>query len=107
LEAQRAFGVAFHLVFRENKAMIGGLPRDPFVFVELEEVCGVIEVAALAPAAVGLDVAELVESLLELAGEALALDAEAVEEAMGVDDVKVDGGLLGGRIGPLSRGGAR
>jgi hypothetical protein len=69
--------------------MIGGLPRDPIAFVELEEVGGVIEVAPLAPAAVGLDVAELVVSLLELAGEALALDAEAVEEAMSVEDVDV------------------
>jgi hypothetical protein len=75
--------------------MIGGLPWNSFVFMEFQEGGSIPEVA------------KLVERFLELAGEALALDAEAVEEAMGVDDVKVDGGLLGGRIGPLSRGGAR
>jgi hypothetical protein len=87
--------------------MVGGLPGNSFLFMEFEEGGGVSEVAALSLVAFGLDIEELVESFLKLAGEALALDAEAVEEAMGVDDVKVDGGLLGGRIGPLSRGGAR
>jgi hypothetical protein len=79
--------------------MIGGLPGNSFLFMEFEEGGGVPEVAALALVTIGLDIEELVERFLELAGEALALDAEAVEKAMGVDDVKVDGGLLGGRIG--------
>jgi hypothetical protein len=79
--------------------MIGGLPGNSFVFMEFEEGGGVPELSALALVAFGLDIEELVESFLKLSGEALALDAEAVEEAMGVDDVKVDGGLLGGRIG--------
>ena len=44
------------------------------MFVEFEEGGGVFELAALALAAVGLDVAEVLESLLELAGEAVALE---------------------------------
>jgi len=58
--------------------------------MEFEEGGGVVEVAALALGAVGLDVAERVEALLELAGEAMALDAEVGQEAMGVDDVEGD-----------------
>ena len=44
---------------------------------------------ALQASALVLDVAELLDGFLELAGEALALDAEAVEEAMGVEDAEV------------------
>jgi hypothetical protein len=75
--------------YRKNKAMIGGLPGNSFLFMEFEEGGGVSELAALALVALGLDVEELVERFLELAGEALALDAEAVEEAMGVEDAEV------------------
>jgi hypothetical protein len=46
--------------------MIGD-PGNSFVFVEFEEGGGVFEVAALALGAVGLDVAERVPGLLELA----------------------------------------
>ena len=70
--------------------MVGGVPGNSFVFVEFEEDGGVFEVATLAFGAVRLDFAELVETFLELAGEAVALDAEVCEEAMGVDDVEVD-----------------
>ena len=76
--------------------MVGGLPGDSFVFMEFEEGGGVVELAALAVAAVGLDVAEGGERFLELAGEAVALEVEVGEEAMGVDDVEGDAGLLGG-----------
>ena len=79
--------------------MIGGLPGNSFVFVEFEEGSGVFEVAAVALDAVGLDFAEVVHGLLELAGEPLVVQAEGSEGAMGVDDVKVDSGLIGGRIG--------
>ena len=41
-------------------------------------------------AAVGLDFAELVHGLLELAGEPLVVQAEGGEGAVGVDDLKVD-----------------
>ena len=68
--------------------MIGGLPGNSFVFVEFEEGGGFVEIAALVVGAVGLDLAERFEALLELAGEAMALDAEVGEEAMGVDDIK-------------------
>ena len=65
------------------------------MFVEFEEGGGVFEFAALVIDTVGLDVAERFEGFLELAREALALDAEVGEEAMGVDDVELD---LGGRL---------
>jgi hypothetical protein len=45
--------------------------------VEFEEGGGVFEVAALALDAVGLDIAELVDGLLELAGEPLVVQAES------------------------------
>jgi hypothetical protein len=64
-----------------------------------EEGGGVLELASLAFAAVGLDVAELVERFLELAAETVALDGEVVNQAVGVDDVKVDSSLLVAWIG--------
>ena len=59
--------------------MIGGLPGNSFVFVEFEG-GGVLEVAALAVSAVSVDVAERVQAFLELAREALALNAQVGEE---------------------------
>jgi hypothetical protein len=44
-------------------------------------------------AALSLDFAELVQGFLELAGELLGVHAEGGEGAVGVDDVKVDGGF--------------
>ncbi len=82
--------------------MIGRLPGNSFVFMEFEEGGGVFEVAALALGAVGLNLAELVEAFLELAGETLALDAEVGDEAMGVDEIEVNRGLLGGWVGGTS-----
>ncbi len=59
--------------------MVGGLPGKAFVFMEFEDGGGVPELAALVLAALELDVAELVEGLLELAREAGAVEAEAGE----------------------------
>jgi hypothetical protein len=67
--------------------MVGGLPGNSFVFVEFEEGGGVLEVAALAFGAGGLDVTERVEAFLELAREPLGVQAEGGEGAMGVNDV--------------------
>ncbi len=64
---------------------------------------GVVEVAALAVGAVGLDLAERIEALLELAGETMALDAEVGDEAMGVDDVEGDFLVEGDRRGGASQ----
>ena len=75
VEAHGSLREALDIAFRKNEPMVGRLPRNSFVFVEFEEGGGVFEVAALALGAVGLDVAERVEGLLKLAGEALALDA--------------------------------
>jgi hypothetical protein len=99
VEAHQALGEALDIAFSKNEAMIGGLPGNSFVLVEFEEGGGVFEFATLAFGAAGLDVAEVVHGLLELAGEPLVVQAEGGEEAMGIDDVKVDGGLLGGRMG--------
>jgi len=68
------------------------------VFVVFEEGGGLFEFAALALAAIGLDLAELVERFLELPGETVALDGEAVDQAVGVDDVKLSTSLLIGWI---------
>jgi hypothetical protein len=67
------------------------------VFVVFEESCGVVEIAMLALGALGLDLAERFEALLELAGQATALDSEVRDEAMGVDDV--EGNFFIGRDG--------
>ena len=69
------------------------------MFMEFEKGSGTLEVALLLETALGLDFAELVERLLELAGEPLAVHAESGESAVCVDDVKADSRLLGGRVG--------
>jgi hypothetical protein len=79
--------------------MIGRLPGNSFVFVKFEQGGGIFEVALLAFAALGLDVAEVGESFLELAGEALAVESKNGEGAMSVDDVEVYGSSLGGWVG--------
>ena len=99
IEMPEALREALYMVSRKNEAMVGRLPGSSFVLVKFEEGGGVFEVAALVLGAIGLDIAERFQAFLELAGETLALDAEVGEKAMGVDDVKVDGGLLGGGIG--------
>ena len=66
--------------------------------MEFEQVGGLFQVAPLTFATFSLDGAELFESLLELAGEAVAVQTEGGQEAMGVDDVELDGGLLVGWI---------
>jgi len=57
------------------------------------------ELAALQAAALVLDFAEVFQGFLELAGEPLAMQAKGGEGAVGIDDVKVDSGLIGGRVG--------
>jgi hypothetical protein len=99
VQARGAFGEAFDLIFRKNEAMIGGLPGNSFVLVEFEESGGVLEVAALALDPVSLDFAEVVHGLLELAREPLVVQTEGGEGAVGVDDVEIDCGLIGGRVG--------
>jgi len=102
VETDQALGERFDLVFGKNEAMVGGLPGNSFVFVEFEEGGGVPEVAG----AVGLNLAELVEALLELPGKALALDTEVGQEAMSVDDIEGDF-LIHFSMGRDGSGGAR
>lgn len=68
------------------------------MFVEFEEGGGALEVSIATLAAFGLDVAELLESLLKLAGETLAMEAQGGEGAVGVHDVERHGwvGVGGG-----------
>jgi hypothetical protein len=67
--------------------------------MEFQEGRGLLEVALLLVAALGLDFAELIQGFLELAGEPLAVHTEGGEGAVGVDDVEGDSGLIGGRVG--------
>ena len=69
--------------------MIGGLPGNSFVLVEFEQGGGIVEVAALAVGAVGLDLAEHFEAFLELAGEAEVLSNGKQHPARGVGSPKV------------------
>jgi hypothetical protein len=64
--------------------------------MEFEDGGGVFELAALVRAALELDIAELIERLLELAGEAGAIQGEAGEEPVGVDNVESRGLGAGG-----------
>ena len=99
---QHALGGALDLLFRKNEAMVGGFPGLLFVLIEFQQRGGVSEVAALAILALGLDLAQFVEGFLELARQARALHVEAGDEAVGVDYIKIDTGLLAGRIGCAS-----
>ena len=58
-----------------------------------------VELAALQTESYFLDVAELLDGLLEQARETPAVESKRGECAMGINDVKVDGGLLGGWMG--------
>jgi hypothetical protein len=69
------------------------------MFMELEKSRGLLEVTLLLVAALGLDFAELVQGVLELAREAMGVQSESGEGAVGVDDVKVDASLLGWWVG--------
>jgi hypothetical protein len=95
VEKPEALREALHIAFQENEAMIDGFPRNSFVFVEFQEGGGVFEVATLALGAVGLDVAELVDGLLELAGEPLVVEAEGGERGNKGLGVRVLGKQLG------------
>jgi hypothetical protein len=57
--------------------------------MEFQEGSGLLEVALLLEAALTLDIAELVQGFLELAGEPLVVQAEDGEGAVGVDDVEL------------------
>jgi hypothetical protein len=63
-----------------------------------EELGCFVEMAALQAAALFLDVAELIECFLELAGEARAMQTKRSEGAMSVDNIEIDGSLLRGRV---------
>jgi hypothetical protein len=62
--------------------------------MEFDEGGGIAEIATLALAAVGLDLAKMIERLLELAGESLAVQSERGEKTVGVNDIECDGGFF-------------
>jgi len=97
--AHQKLGVALDLLLGKNEAILGGIPGKSFVLMVNEDLGGVAELAAFALGAFGLEVAQRCEGLLELAREAAAMEAEGREGAVGVDDVELDGGLLGRRVG--------
>jgi hypothetical protein len=76
----QAFRVLLDTLFRKNEAMIGGLPGNAFVFMEFQKIGGIAEVVTLLLAAIGLEVAELAEGVLELAGEAGAVESQAGQQ---------------------------
>jgi hypothetical protein len=67
--------------------------------MEFQEGGGTLDLALLLAAALGLDFAEVIQGLLELAGKALIVQAESREGTVGVDDVEVDASLIGGWVG--------
>jgi hypothetical protein len=83
-QVDEAQGVALDFLFSKNEAIFGWIPRNSFVFAVFEDAGGVFEFALLALAALGLEDAELIERLLELAGEALAILASFRFEPSGV-----------------------
>jgi len=70
---------SFDLASRKNEPIFGGYIRNVFVFVHLQNLGSLVELALFGDAALGLDLAELREGPFELAGEALALGADAGE----------------------------
>jgi hypothetical protein len=99
----QTLGVRLDFAFQKNEPIFcriiwGRIIRNLLMFVEFEQGGGAFEVALPAFASFGLDVAELLESLLELAGETLAVQAERGEGAVGVHDVELDRSLFAGRV---------
>jgi len=73
----QAFRVLLDALLRKNEAMIGGLPGNAFVFMEFQKIGGIAEVAALLLASAGLEIAELSQRVLELAGETCGVKSQA------------------------------
>jgi len=76
-----AVDVGLYIFIRKNEAILGGIVRQAVFFVHFQEVGGIVQLMALAAAALVLDFTELVESAFELAGEALAVDTDLGEGA--------------------------
>ena len=80
VQTHQVFCVALELFFRKNEAsFVGescGVPGKSFALMAQEELGGFGELAAFQAAAIFLNVAELIEGFLELAGEARAVKAE-------------------------------
>lgn len=65
LLAPQAMRVLGDLFMRKNEAIVGRIPRRSLMLMKGQEFGGIVKVAALALVALGLDLAELVDSLLE------------------------------------------
>ena len=75
VDAHLALVECFEFGFRKNEAILGGVVRNSFAFVEFEDGGGVPEFAVFALAAFVLDRAEVFQGFVKLAGEALAVEA--------------------------------
>jgi len=78
---------------------MGRLPGNSFLLMQFEESSGVSEFANFALAPLELNLMKLMERLVKLARQAIAMQTERVQEAVRVDNIEVDSGLLIGRIG--------
>ena len=67
--------------------------------MHFEQGGGALEIAGFDFAALALDVAKLVEGLVELTGEPVGIKSQFVDGLVRVDDVEFDGGLGSRRIG--------
>ena len=79
VETQVAMDVGFNIGIRKNEAILGGIVRQAVFLVHFEQLGGVEELVTFAVVALVLDLAELSERPFELAGEALAVDADVGE----------------------------
>jgi hypothetical protein len=103
VQARQALSVGLDLVMGKNEPILRRVVWNAFVFMEFQESRGALEVALLLVPALGLDLAEVVHGLLELAGESRVMQAQGGESAVGVDDVERhflsrQAGLIGGRV---------
>ena len=73
IEADQTLAEGFDFRPLKNEAIPGGFVGNPFVFVHFEEGCGAFEVASFGFAALGLDLAEFLDGLVELARETVGV----------------------------------
>jgi hypothetical protein len=80
VNALQALRECFDLLFWKNEPIIGWVVGKALMFMEFEKGRSLLEVTLSLVAALGLDFAELVQGLLELAGEAMGVQAESGQQ---------------------------
>jgi hypothetical protein len=99
VEMHHALGERFDLVARKNEPILSRIVWNSFSLMHFQYSRGTLQLALLlalllAPA-IGLNFAEVFQGFLKLAGKPLAVQAEGGEFAVGIDDIEIDGGLIG------------